>query len=104
MYSGNPGALPLAPGTPRLSNSLLERINLPITAAHVGSARGAGVGDKLLGADGVVFKLVDGGVGGLELGLEGGVVGVGEGDFALGIGEAVLQAREVVCLAEGVGA
>lgn len=104
MYSGYAGTLPLSSRPARLSDGLLERVNLPIAAAHVSSAGGARVGDELLCADGVVFELVDGDFGSFELCLQGSFVGVGEGDFALGVGEAVLQAREVVGLAEGVGA
>jgi hypothetical protein len=44
------------------------------------------------------------GLGCLELVPEGIVLGLMQGDFALGLGVFLLQAREVVGLAEGVGA
>lgn len=47
---------------------------------------------------------MDGGLGGLELGPDGVVLGLVQGDLALGLGVFLLQAGEVVGLAEGVGA
>lgn len=104
VYRGDTSAFSLASRAASLDNSFPQPFDLSVALAHVVGTGSARLGNKLLCADSILFELVDGGLGGFQLCFQGGVLRVGNIDFALGFDVAVLQAGEMVGLSQGVGA